>query len=87
MNPFLESGRAMDKKFEELSIHQKMELLIKDMVEKDVRYRDGLKEFQKIYLETALRKFKGNKTRMAESLGLHRNTLHNKAMSLKIKKI
>ena len=77
----------MDKKFEEQSIHQKMELLIKDMVEKEVRYRDALKEFQKIYLETALRKFKGNKSRMAEALGLHRNTLHNKAKSLKIKKI
>ncbi len=64
----------MDKKFDEMTIHQKMELLVKDMVEKEVRYRDGLKEFQKIYLETALRKFKGNKSKMADSLGLHRNT-------------
>jgi len=77
----------MDKKIEETTIHQKMELLVKDMVEKEVRYRDALKEFQKIYLETALRKYKGNKSRMAESLGVHRNTLHNKAKSLKIKKI
>ena len=37
----------MDKKFEEMTIHQKMEILIKDMVEKEVRYRDALKEFQK----------------------------------------
>ncbi len=77
----------MDKKFEEMTIHQKMEILIKDMVEKEVRYRDALKEFQKIYLETALRKYRGNKTLMAKSLGLHRNTLHNKAKTLKIKKI
>jgi DNA-binding NtrC family response regulator len=77
----------MDKKFEEMTIHQKMELLIKDMVEKDVLYRDALREFQKIFIETAMRKFKGNKSKMAESLGLHRNTLHNKAKSLKIKKI
>jgi DNA-binding NtrC family response regulator len=76
----------MDKKFEEMTIHQKMELLIKDMVEREVLYRDGLREFQKIYIETALRKFKGNKSKMAESLGLHRNTLHNKAKTLKIKK-
>ncbi|HNQ80827.1 MAG: helix-turn-helix domain-containing protein [Acidobacteriota bacterium] len=77
----------MDKKFDEMTIHQKMEILIKDMVEKEVRYRDALKEFQKIYLETALRKYRGNKTLMAKSLGLHRNTLHNKAKTLKIKKI
>ena len=76
----------MDKKFEEMTIHQKMELLIRDMVEREVLYRDGLREFQKIYIETALRKFKGNKSKMAESLGLHRNTLHNKAKTLKIKK-
>jgi len=77
----------MDKKFEEMTIHQKMEILIKDMVEKEVRYRDALKEFQKIYLETALGKYRGNKTLMAKSLGLHRNTLHNKAKTLKIKKV
>ena len=77
----------MDKKFEEMTIHQKMEILIKDMVEKEVRYRDALKEFQKIYLETALRKYRGNKTLMAKSLGLHRYTLHNKAKTLKIKKV
>jgi DNA-binding NtrC family response regulator len=77
----------MDKKFDEMTIHQKMEILIKDMVEKEVRYRDALKEFQKIYLETALRKYRGNKTLMAKSLGLHRNTLHNKAKTLKIKKV
>ena len=43
----------MDKKFNELNIHQKMELLIEDMVEKEVRFRDALREFQKIFFEQA----------------------------------
>ncbi|MBM3310676.1 MAG: hypothetical protein FJY80_04120 [Candidatus Aminicenantes bacterium] len=80
----------MDKKakdFGDLTLHQKMEFLVRDMVEKDIGFRDGLKEFQKLYLEASARKFKGNKSKMAEALGLHRNTLHNKAKSLKIKKI
>ncbi len=76
----------MEKKFRELNIHQKMELLIEDLVEKGVRFRDAEKEFQKLYIEAALRKHSGNKTEMAKSLGLHRNTLHNRAKSLKIKK-
>ena len=38
----------MDKKYDQLNIHQKMELLIADLVEKEVRFRDALKEFQKI---------------------------------------
>jgi DNA-binding NtrC family response regulator len=77
----------MDRKFDQLNIHQKMELLIADMIEKEVRFRDALKEFQKIYIELAAKKYKGNRTKMAKALGLHRNTLHNRAKSLKIKKL
>ena len=73
----------MERKFEQLNIHQKMELLISDLVEKEVRFRDALSEFQKIYLESAARKYKGNKSAMAKALGIHRNTLHNRAKSLK----
>jgi DNA-binding NtrC family response regulator len=77
----------MDRKFDQLNIHQKMELLIADMIEKEVRFRDALKEFQKIYIELAAKKYKGNRTKMAKALGLHRNTLHNRAKSLKIKRL
>jgi DNA-binding NtrC family response regulator len=64
-----------------------MELLISDMVEKEVRLQDALKEFQKIYIETAAKKYEGNRTKIAKALGIHRNTLHNRAKLLKIKKI
>jgi len=80
----------MDKKakdFADFSLHQKMELLVRDMVEKEISFRDAQKEFQKLYLEAASKKYGGNKSKMAEALRLHRNTLHNKAKSLKIKKI
>lgn len=77
----------MDKKYDQLNIHQKMELLISDMVEKEVRLKDALKEFQKIYIETAAKKYEGNRTKIAKALGIHRNTLHNRAKLLKIKKI
>jgi DNA-binding NtrC family response regulator len=76
----------MDKKYDQLNIHQKMELLISDMVDKEVRFRDALKEFKKIYLEMSARKYKANKTKMAKALGVHRNTLHNLAKTLKIKR-
>jgi DNA-binding NtrC family response regulator len=77
----------MERKFDQLNIHQKMEFLISDLVEKEVRFRDALREFQKIYLESAARKYKGNKSTMAKALGIHRNTLHNRAKTLKVKKI
>jgi DNA-binding NtrC family response regulator len=77
----------MERKFDQLNIHQKMEILIADLVEKEVRFNDALREFQKIYLEAAAKKYEGNKSSMAKALGMHRNTLHNRAKTLKVKKI
>jgi DNA-binding NtrC family response regulator len=76
----------MDKKSSELNLHQRMELIIKDMVEKEISLKDALREFEKIFFEQAAKKHEGNKTRMAQALGIHRNTLHNRAKLLKVKK-
>jgi DNA-binding NtrC family response regulator len=35
-------------------------------------------EFEKRFIQTALARSRGNKTRAAEALGLHRNTLTRK---------
>jgi len=77
----------MDRKYDSLNIHQKMELLVAEMVDKGVRFRDALKEFQKLYIESAGKKFEGNKSKMSDALGVHRNTLHNRVKSLKIKRL
>jgi DNA-binding NtrC family response regulator len=63
-----------------------MELIVRDMVEKEISLKDALREFEKIFYEQAARKHEGNKTRMAQALGIHRNTLHNRSKILKIKK-
>ena len=76
----------MDKKSSELNFHQRMELLVKDMVDKEISLKDALREFEKIFYEQAARKHQGNQTKMAQALGIHRNTLHNRAKILKIKK-
>jgi len=76
----------MDRKSSELNLHQRMELIIKDMVEKEISLKDALREFEKIFFEQAAKKHAGNKTKMARALGIHRNTLHNRAKILKIKK-
>lgn len=62
-----------------------MEELIKDLVESGLPLKEVLKEFEKIYIETAAKKYKGNKTKTAKALGLHRNTLHNLTKTLGIK--
>lgn len=74
----------MSKESDKLNIHQKLEIVIEEMVEKELSLRDGLREFEKIYIETVSKKCKGNMTKMSRALGVHRNTLRNRAKSLKI---
>lgn len=69
----------------EMSIHQKMELLIEEMVEKELPLPEALNEFKKIYIQTVGKKCNGTKTRMADALGIHRNTLNHITKKLKIK--
>ena len=76
----------MQKKSDKPTIHRKMEIIIEEMVEKELSLKDGLKEFEKIYIETASKKYKGNMTKMAKALGIHRNTLRSRTKSLKVKK-
>ncbi len=74
----------MQKKSDKITIHRKLEIVIEEMVEKELSLKDVLKEFEKIYIEAASKKYNGNMTKMAKALGIHRNTLHNRAKSLKI---
>jgi len=66
------------------TIHERMVLLIKEMVEKELPIKEAIKEFEKIYIETASETYNGNKTKMAQALGIHRNTLHNLCKTLRI---
>ena len=72
----------MNERYEELTINQKMKMLIQEMVDKRLQLKDALHEFEKIYIKTASSKFNGNKTKTAEALGLHRNTLHNRVKAI-----
>lgn len=74
----------MSHEYEQLTINAKMKLLAKDLVENELPLRDALREFEKLYILTASKKYNGNKTRMAKALGFHRNTLHNLCKSLEL---
>jgi len=76
----------VQKKHESLNLHQKIEILIQEMVEKELDLKDAMREFEKIYIETASKKYQGNMTKTAKALGVHRNTLRNRVKFLKIKK-
>ncbi len=75
----------MDKKSSPPNIHQRLEAIIKEMVDKDIQFRDACCEFEKIFIQTASSRYKGNKSKVAKAIGIHRNTLHSRAKALKIK--
>jgi len=77
----------MEKKSSELSLHQKLELIIKEMVDKDVQFKEAIREFEKIFIETVAKEYGGNKVKIARAMGIHRNTLHSRAKALRIKKL
>lgn len=72
----------MSSEYKSLSLNQKMKALVKELVDKELPIKDAIREFEKIYIDTARRKYNGNKTRMAKALGIHRNTLHNLCKAL-----
>jgi transcriptional regulator with PAS, ATPase and Fis domain len=75
----------MQKESRNPSIHERMKGLIEEMVEKELPIKEALREFEKLYIEMAARKYNHNKTKIAKALGIHRNTLHNLCKALKIK--
>jgi transcriptional regulator with PAS, ATPase and Fis domain len=77
----------MAKKSSPVTLHQKLETLVREMVDREIQFKDGLEEFEKVFIETASKKFGGNKSKIAKAIGIHRNTLHSRAKVLKIKKL
>ena len=75
------------KKSSQITIHQKLETLVKEMVEGEIQYKDALDEFEKVFIETASKTYNGNKSKVAKAIGIHRNTLNSRAKALKIKKM
>jgi DNA-binding NtrC family response regulator len=74
----------MINKSKDLTIHSKMERLVEELVDTEIPIKEALKEFEKIYIQTASKKYNGNKTKMSKALGVHRNTLHNLCKTLKL---
>ena len=63
---------------------QKLEALVAEMIEKRIFMEEAVGEFEKSFIQTALSKTRGNQTKAAELLGVHRNTLNRKITQYKL---
>jgi DNA-binding NtrC family response regulator len=66
-------------------MHRDLERLVAEMVENGIHYGDAAREFERRFLEVALRRSDGSITRCAVLTGLHRNTLARKIVEHKLK--
>jgi transcriptional regulator with PAS, ATPase and Fis domain len=59
-------------------ISDKLEKLIEEMVDRGVQFEDALHEFEKRFIARVLQRHRGNVTKAAKDLRIHRNTLGKK---------
>ncbi len=61
-----------------------LEGLVSQMVERGILFDEAVGEFEKRFIKRVLDRTKGNQSRAAETLGIHRNTLSRKIGEYKL---
>ena len=69
-----------------MTIADKLEKLIEEMVDKGVQFEDAVQEFEKRFIAKVLGDCDGSLTKAADNLGIHRNTLSRKIGEYKIRR-
>jgi DNA-binding protein Fis len=59
-------------------VKDQLEVLVGQMVERGILFDEAVNEFQKRFIKRVLDRSKGNQSRAARLLGMHRNTLSRK---------
>lgn len=59
-------------------LKDRLEAIISEMIEKGILFNDALTHFEKQYIAKVLNRNRGNVTKTAQALGIHRNTLSSK---------
>ena len=63
---------------------QQLDSLVSEMVERGILFSDARREFEKRFIQRVLLRHKGNLSRAAKDLKIHRNTLGKKIDEYKI---
>ncbi len=63
---------------------QQLEALVIEMVDRGILFADAKREFEKRFIARVLQRHRGNLSRAAEDLRIHRNTLGKKIDEYKL---
>jgi DNA-binding NtrC family response regulator len=58
-----------------MQMRSRLEALIEEMLDGQIRLYEALGEFERVYVQKALNRNDGHLSRTAKMLGIHRNTL------------
>jgi len=65
-------------------VKQQLDALIVEMVEKGIRFSEAKREFEKRFIARVVQRHRGNLSRAARDLKIHRNTLGKKIAEYKL---
>jgi len=64
-------------------VKQQMDMLVSEMIDKGILFSEARREFEKRFIFRVLQRHKGNLSRAAKDLRIHRNTLGKKLEEFK----
>jgi DNA-binding protein Fis len=68
-------------------VKEQLESLIGMMVDRGILLEEAITEFEKKFIKCVLEHSKGNQSRAAKVLGIHRNTLSRKVSDYKLDQV
>jgi len=77
-------GRAEIQRVERHPLKQELESLVSQMIERGILFADARREFEKRFIARVLQRHRGNLSRAAKDLRIHRNTLGKKIEEYKL---
>lgn len=66
------------------SVKQQLESLVSEMIDKGILFTDARREFEKRFIVRVLQQHRGNLSKAAKDLKIHRNTLGKKIEEFKL---
>jgi len=67
-----------------VAVKQQLEALVSEMIDKGILFADARREFEKRFIARMLLRHRGNLSRAAKDLRIHRNTLGKKIDEYKL---
>ncbi len=58
-----------------MQLRERMEILIDEMLDGQILLKEAIAEFEKVYIQNALKRCDNHLIKTSEILGIHRNTL------------